>query len=139
LLNTRFFFRNPSAEMAKFVSVELCNEELEEVKESTSYGANSIRDGVSLSSNRTSRPLVDYSEIMRLKILTCFARMPGEYPITKLELKLNKRPEKSKGFIERELPVEAQNNDSYQLNFGTDSSPQSSELIKKNLQVEFDV
>ena len=145
LLNTRFFFRSPSAEMAKQVSIELCNEELEEVKESTSYGANSIRDGVSLSSNRTSRSLVDYSEIMKLKILSCFARMPGDYPITKLDLKLNKRPEKTQGFIERELPTEPQNNESFCLiNNGNDSSTRQAtenppELLKKNLHVEFDV
>lgn len=145
LLNTRFFFRSPSAEMAKRVSIELCNEELEEVKESTSYGANSIRDGVSLSSNRTSRPLVDYSEIMKLKILSCFARMPGDYPITKLDLKLNKRSEKAEGFIERELPVDPQNNESFCLtNPMTQSLMQSttetsSDILKKNLLVEFDV
>jgi type IV conjugative transfer system coupling protein TraD len=145
LLNTRFFFRSPSAEMAKRVSIELCNEELEEVKESTSYGANSIRDGVSLSSNRTSRPLVDYSEIMKLKILSCFARMPGDYPITKIDLKLNKRSEKAQGFIERELPVDPQNNESFCLtNPMTQSLMQSttetsSDILKKNLLVEFDV
>lgn len=106
LLNTRFFFRSPSSEMAKLVSVELCNEEREEVKESTSYGANSIRDGVSLSTNRVSRPLVDYSEIMKLSKLSCFARLPGDYPITRLDLKLEVRPEKTAGFIEREIPEE---------------------------------
>ena len=112
LLNTRFFFRSPSYEMARLVSSELGNEELEEVKESTSYGANSIRDGVSLSKNRTSRSLIEYSEIMELKDLSCYARLPGNYPITKLTLKLEKRVQKAQGFIERELPEERVKSDS---------------------------
>lgn len=143
LLNTRFFFRSPSSEMAKLVSIELCNEELEEVKESTSYGANSIRDGVSLSTQRTSRPVVDYSEIMKLKTLTCFARLPGDYPVTKLEMKLEKRPEKTVGFIERKLPDEEKCNELIRLEQSSDSFIQSDlttpTFKKKTLNVEFEV
>lgn len=144
LLNTRFFFRSPSSEMAKLVSIELCNEELEEVKESTSYGANSIRDGVSLSTQRTSRPVVDYSEIMKLKTLTCFARLPGDYPVTKLQMTLEKRLEKTLGFMERELPDEEKCNEFVSLaRPDTESSTQDSTATptfkKKNLTVEFDV
>lgn len=142
LLNTRFFFRSPSSEMAKLVSVELCNEEIEEVKESTSYGANSIRDGVSLSSNRTSRSLIDYSEIMKLKILSCFVRLPGDYPITKLDLKLVKRPEITAGFIERELPPESKNDHISLIDFNANplcdaSFEQPRMQENKNLDVEF--
>ncbi|WP_058532909.1 type IV conjugative transfer system coupling protein TraD [Legionella saoudiensis] len=106
LLNTRAFFASPSSQMAQLVSKELGEEEIDDTRENYSYGANSIRDGISLGKNRITRPLVTYPEIMNLAPLSCYLRLPGEFPITKLELKLQKRKAKSEGFIPRELPVE---------------------------------
>lgn len=137
LLNTRFYFRSPSANMAKMVSVELCNEELEEVKESTSYGANSIRDGVSLSNQRTSRPLIDYSEIMRLRKMSCFVRLPGDYPITKLDLKLEVRPKTSKGFIERTVDDVFKSDSSHAAEPQFIQEEDHAPVIKKRPNVEF--
>ncbi|HAU2100667.1 TPA: type IV secretion system DNA-binding domain-containing protein, partial [Legionella pneumophila] len=48
LLNTRAFFASPSHEMAQLVSKELGDEEIDDTRENYSYGANSIRDGISL-------------------------------------------------------------------------------------------
>lgn len=106
LLNTRFFFRSPSAEMARLVASELGEEEIEESRENYSYGANSIRDGISLGSQRVTRPIVSYPQILELKDLTCFLRLPGNFPITQLSLELTKRPSSVKGFIEREVLIE---------------------------------
>ena len=86
LLNTRFFFRSPSSEMARLVSHELGEEEIEESRENYSYGANSLRDGISLGNQRVVRPIVAYPEILELPNLTCFVRLPGKYPVTTLEL-----------------------------------------------------
>ncbi|STX41125.1 conjugative transfer protein TraD [Legionella donaldsonii] len=103
LLNTRFFFRSPSSEMARLVASELGEEEIEESRENYSYGANSIRDGISLSTQRVTRAIVSYPQIMELKDLHCFLRLPGEYPITTLHLTLAKRDSKAMPFIERQL------------------------------------
>ncbi|HAT2098246.1 type IV conjugative transfer system coupling protein TraD [Legionella pneumophila serogroup 1] len=104
LLNTRFFFRSPSYDMARLVANELGEEEIEESRENYSYGANSIRDGISLGNQRVTRPIVAYPEILELKDLTCFVRLPGPYPVTKLSIDLIERLSYSPGFIERELP-----------------------------------
>ena len=104
LLNTRAFFASPSHEMAQLVSKELGEEEVDDTRENYSYGAKSIRDGISLGKNRVIRPLVTYPEIMGLEALECFLRLPG-HPITKLNLKYQKRPSVAKGFIARELPL----------------------------------
>ena len=104
LLNTRAFFASPSHEMAQLVSKELGEEEVDDTRENYSYGANSIRDGISLGKNRVIRPLVTYPEIMGLEALECFLRLPGQ-PLTKLKLKHQKRPVVAKGFIARELPL----------------------------------
>jgi type IV conjugative transfer system coupling protein TraD len=105
LLNTRFFSRSPSAEMARLVASELGEEEIEESRENYSYGANSIRDGISLGSQRVTRPIISYPQIMELNDLTCFLRLPGDYPITQLRLELLLRTTKDPGFIERTLPA----------------------------------
>lgn len=102
LLNTRAFFASPSHEMAQMVSKELGEEEVDDTRENYSYGANSIRDGISLGKNRVTRPLVTYPEIMGLEALECFLRLPG-HPVTKLKLKHQKRPSNTAGFIAREL------------------------------------
>lgn len=104
LLNTRAFFASPSHEMAQLISKELGEEEVEDTRENYSYGANSIRDGISLGKNRVTRPIVTYPEIMGLDPLTCYLRLPGAFPITKLKLEYQKRPLISPGFIQRELP-----------------------------------
>lgn len=120
LLNTRFFFRSSSSEMAKLVASELGEEDIEESRENYSYGANSIRDGISLSNQRLTRPIVSYPEILELKDLHCFLRLPGEYPITKLSLTLEKRPQQATGFI-------ARTSQPYQIQSFTDVSTSSCE------------
>lgn len=104
LLNTRTFFASPSHEMAQLVSKELGDEEVDDTRENYSYGANSIRDGISLGKNRITRPLVTYPEIMGLDPLSCFLRLPGQFPITKLELHYQNRGAKAAGFIPRSMP-----------------------------------
>jgi type IV conjugative transfer system coupling protein TraD len=101
LLNTRFFFRSPSSDMARLVSRELGEEEIEEPRENYSYGANSIRDGISLGNNRVTRPVVAYPQVLELMDLNCFIRLPGQYPTTQLHLKLQKRASEHLGYIER--------------------------------------
>ena len=104
LLNTRFFFRSPSADMARLVAGELGEEEIEESRENYSYGANSIRDGISLGNQRVTRPVVSYPQILELEDLNCFLRLPGQYPVTKLSLLIEERKAHHTGFIERQLP-----------------------------------
>ena len=104
LLNTRAFFASPSHNMAQLVSKELGDEEVDDTRENYSYGANSIRDGISLGKNRMTRPIVTYPEIMNLDALTCYLRLPGNYPITQLKLIHKKRRQRAAGFIQRACP-----------------------------------
>ena len=113
LLNTRAFFASPSHEMAQLVSKELGEEEVDDTRENYSYGANSIRDGISLGKNRVIRPLVTYPEIMGLEALECFLRLPG-HPVTKLTLKHQKRAAIAKGFVARQ-PLKNQKMDAASL------------------------
>lgn len=102
LLNTRFFFRSPSADMAALVSRECGQEDIEQSQESYSYGANTVRDGISIGTQRLTRPLVSPAEVMELPDLTAYLRVPAPVPITKLVLRYQSRPKIASGFLLRE-------------------------------------
>lgn len=104
LLNTRFFFRSPSSDMARLVSSELGEEDLDESRENYSYGANSVRDGISLGTQRIARPIVSYPEILELPNLACYVRLPGEYPVTRLDLQHCQRDHVADPLTQRILP-----------------------------------
>ncbi len=99
LLNTRFFFRSPSADMATLVSKELGHEEIEQHQESYAYGVNTIRDGITIGTQRATRPLVTAAEIMALPDLTAYVRVPLPVAITKITLTYQQRPILQPGFI----------------------------------------
>ncbi|MDF1756919.1 MAG: type IV conjugative transfer system coupling protein TraD, partial [Legionellaceae bacterium] len=105
LLNTRFFFRSPSSDMARIVSRELGEEDIDESREQYSYGASSVRDGISLGNQRVSRPIISYPEILELANLACYVRLPGEYPVTKLSLKYENRKIIANSLNTREIRV----------------------------------
>jgi type IV conjugative transfer system coupling protein TraD len=103
LINTRFMFRQPDAKIAKW-SAENCGEKTtEEVRESISYGANTIRDGISINRSETTKPVVSYSEIMSLGDLQAYVRLPGKYPITPVNFNFKDREKRNAGFIKRKF------------------------------------
>lgn len=103
LLNTRLFFRSPSNEMAKISSQDLGEQEVDISKENYSYGAHAMRDGISLGHQTVTRPTVTPSEIMQLDDLQCWLRTPGDYPITKLNLKFDKMRSIVPPFLKRDF------------------------------------
>lgn len=103
LLNTRFLFRIPEPEIALWAAKNLGETTIEEVREGVSYGANTIRDGVSLQRAEVQKPVVPVSEILRLDDLTCYVRLPGSYPITLLHMPYIERPAQQPTFIVREF------------------------------------
>jgi type IV secretory pathway TraG/TraD family ATPase VirD4 len=126
LLNTRFFFRSPSSDMARLVSRELGEEELDESKENYSYGANSVRDGISLGNQRATRAIVSYPEVLELPNLKCFVRLPGQYPVTRLDLIYESRPFNELSLIKRTI-VEPANLAKWVI----DDVPEESNIIDK--------
>src|SRR5690606_28733248 len=80
LLNTRFVFKTPDPDIAQWASKSLGETTLEEVKEGISYGANTIRDGVSIQKSERQKVVIPVSEIMRLPDLNCYVRLSGAYP-----------------------------------------------------------
>ncbi len=99
LFNTQIFFRSTDPHTTAWISKVLGEQESSEVQENLSYGANTIRDGVSLSQRSKKQPLVLPTEISNLKDLEAYIKLPGDFPITKLKMKYQVSRPLSPGFI----------------------------------------
>ncbi len=108
LLNTRLFFRAPSYAMAKLASEELGEQEIDSSREQYSYGANAIRDGISLGHQTITRSVVTASEIMQLNDLQCWLRTPGDYPIVRLTVHFDTMDAKHPPFLGRDTTPNAE-------------------------------
>ena len=73
------------------------------MRENYSYGANTIRDGISIGTQRMINQIVSPAQIMDLEEMKCYLRLAAPYPITLLELVLNKRSKLAESFISNEL------------------------------------
>lgn len=85
LFNTKLFFRCTEPSSQQWISRVLGDKEEAEPTENISYGANSTRDGVSLSRHTRQKPLVLPAEFSQLQDLECYVKLPGDYPCTKLQ------------------------------------------------------
>jgi len=101
LLNTRFMFRQPDPEMARWSASNFGEAILDEVREGVSYGANTMRDGISINRVEVKKSLVSYSEIMSLPNLKSFVRLPGGVPLTTVSFIYQARDQKNKPLLER--------------------------------------
>jgi type IV secretory pathway TraG/TraD family ATPase VirD4 len=100
LFNTKIFFRCTEPSTQQWISKVLGDREEAEPAENISYGANSMRDGVSLSRHTRQTPLVMPTELTQLKDLECYVKYPGDYPCTKLQTRYKRAPFfKKKAFL----------------------------------------
>ncbi|MAY13706.1 MAG: type IV conjugative transfer system coupling protein TraD [Oceanospirillaceae bacterium] len=107
LLNTSVYFRSPKSKVAKWVSEDLGEQVIEEVKESQSYGPDSVRDGNTIGTQRVIRKTVESGSIMTLNDLECYIRLVGDYPITRVKNTYVDYPEISEALVERDINFDA--------------------------------
>lgn len=84
--NTKIFFRTINPDTARWVSRVLGSYEQKEVNENLSYGANTMRDGVNLSDQIRSHQLISVEEIMHLKDLEAYVKLPEGLPVAKIKM-----------------------------------------------------
>ena len=101
LCGTRVVLAAPDRDTAQWSADSLGRSEIEEVTEGYSYGANTIRDGVSLTPRRELRALALPSEIMRLANLEGYLKFPGPFPVASIRLKYVARPAAAERFVPR--------------------------------------
>jgi len=108
LCGTRVVLAAPDRDTAQWSADSLGRSEVEEVSEGFSYGANTIRDGVSLTPKRELRALALASEIMRLENLHGYLRFPGPLPVATVALDYVNRPKAAERFVPREGVAQAE-------------------------------
>jgi len=101
LCGTRVVLSAPDEDTARWSAASLGRAEVEEVTEGFSYGANTIRDGVSLTPKRELRPLALASEIMQLPALHGYLRFPGPLPAARIALDYVSRDAAAERFVAR--------------------------------------
>lgn len=87
LFNSKFIFRVGDQQTAHRSAMMLGEQEIRRIQESLSYGANTIRDGVNINTIEQKKMQVLPAEIMSLPNLSCFVKLAGHYPISKLKMK----------------------------------------------------
>ena len=101
LCGTRVVLAAPDRDTAQWSADSLGRSEVEEVAENVSYGANTIRDGVSLTPRRELRALALPADIMRLPNLHGYLKFPGPYPVASIRLRPVGRPVLAPRFVPR--------------------------------------
>lgn len=98
-------FRTNEFDNAKWISDNLYTEDVVEKNENTSFGSNSIRDGVSINENRHVRNLVTPTEIQSLQDGFAYLRVGRGFPIAKVEQIYQDIDHIAIGFIENETDL----------------------------------
>ena len=120
LCGTRLVLAAPDRDTAQWSADSLGRSEVEEVTEGFSYGANTIRDGVSLTPKRELRPLALASEIMQAQSLHGWLRFPGPLPVARIRLNYVNRPKAAERFVPRPPTSEEANPDGADKSAATD-------------------
>ncbi|WP_058459443.1 type IV conjugative transfer system coupling protein TraD [Legionella bozemanae] len=103
LCSTRLFLRLPEHTDAEHASRNIGSYEVEEVNESVSYGANTMRDGISVSRQIKEKQLVLPTQIQVVNDLQGYLRVKGEFPAAKITLDYVDYPLIHEQFIAREI------------------------------------
>jgi type IV secretory pathway TraG/TraD family ATPase VirD4 len=88
---TKIIFAEQDPEIAERISKSFGDCEIKEFHEGISYGAHEARDGVNLSTHMKHAPIVPSSKILSLPKNTDFLKLPGNYPVVKIRLKMAKK------------------------------------------------
>lgn len=101
LTGTKVLFRAVDTDMALRVSRYMGEQEKEIASESISFGAHQMRDGVNLSHQIRTKPVVSASQVMQLQNLEAYLRYPGSFPVSKITFSYLKCSLQNLAFIEK--------------------------------------
>lgn len=103
LLNTTLFFRANAPQSTEWMANVIGKREFSESKESRSYGANTIRDGVNVGNDKRLEHIVLPTEISQLNSLEGYLRVPGNFPVANVEFEPKDFPVIAKDLIARKI------------------------------------
>jgi type IV conjugative transfer system coupling protein TraD len=115
LFNTKIFFRNTDPNTTSWISKVLGEAEIKEHVENLSYGANTIRDGVSLSQQTKTKPLVLATEIACLPDLEAYIKLPATVATGRIKMSYKHAMSMTAGFVAKATPLEELNDHSSEV------------------------
>jgi type IV secretory pathway TraG/TraD family ATPase VirD4 len=98
LMGTKLVFKSESAEAA-YLSKVFGEQEVLEQSGSVSYGAHQMRDGVSLSDQKKTKPIISPTDIMMLSPLQAYLKFPRQLPFSKVTFPITKTEKVAEKFI----------------------------------------
>lgn len=101
MCQNKLTLRVPDHQTAEYISQDLGSQELYERDENISFGSDSTRDGMTITTRRTDRKLVTPSEIQGLPDLHGFMRLAGRNEIMQVQFKYRQYDEVAAPFIEK--------------------------------------
>lgn len=102
LCRNRITLNTPDEETAIWCSNNLGKTEIEEVKENISFGANDLRDGVSLNKQKNKKNIITETEIMQLPDLNAYIKFAGDFPVARSEFKYVNYPMVAESYLEED-------------------------------------
>ncbi|MEY0256463.1 type IV secretion system DNA-binding domain-containing protein, partial [Morganella morganii] len=97
--------------------------------EQYSYGADTVRDGVSFSKQEDDKTLVSYSDIQKLPDLECYVTLPGDYPVVRMKMTYEKIRPVAAEFTERALNDSLEQDISVRLDAVEQDDPRLQRLL----------
>lgn len=101
--NTTVCFRTGSTESAVWAEHYFGCQEVLEMREGFSYGANDMRDGVTLNQEKRKTSVIISSEFSKLNNLEAYLKLPGNFPITKLKFNYREKPNITDPLVAKEI------------------------------------
>jgi len=107
LFKTKFAFSSDDPMMGKLYSSICGQESVTRQQKNTSFGANTLRDGISYNEQLQEKPLVKLDDFANLRIGECYTLLPlPEVRVSKMQTPQITRKDKNLGFIEAKEPEE---------------------------------
>lgn len=103
MYNTNLCYRTKCPDTAMWMSRLTGQREIIEKREGFSYGANDIRDGVSVHQERRKEPLILDTQFLKLNDCEAYMLLPENTPVTKIKLIAKKKPILSEALVTRKL------------------------------------
>lgn len=103
LFNTNLCYRTKGPDSAVWMSKVMGSREIIEKKEGYSYGANDMRDGVSINQERRKETIVIDSEFIQLDDLEAYLRLSGDWPVAKVKFEVKEQNDINSVVLPREL------------------------------------
>ena len=101
LFKTKFAFQSDDPMMGKLYSSICGSESVTRQQKNTSFGANTLRDGISYNEQQQEKPLVKLDDFASLGVGECYTLLPlPAVRLSKMQTPEAKRKDKNLGFIE---------------------------------------